>query len=518
MNAAGPGEAGPACDARVKLLDLRELAETVRRARSDGKTVVHCHGVFDLLHPGHIRHFQQAARMGDLLVVTVTQDRFVNKGPGRPVFGQNIRAESIAAIGCVDYVAVNDRPDAVATIRLLRPDIYVKGDEFRDLRDGIGHIEKEAAAVEAVGGRIEFTHDLTFSSSRLLNRHFGVLPQAATAFLAGFRQRHTAEDITHLLRKFADLRILVLGEAIIDEYHFCRALGKPAKSASISARMLREEAYAGGSLAVANHLAGFCRNVQLVTCLGCQDTREEFIRASLKPAVTPRFFYRGDSSTVVKRRYIEPFVLTKMFEIGFFDDADLPPGTEGQLVDYLSSELDSHDLVLVADFGHGMITPRLTRVLCDKSPYLAVNTQTNSANMGFNVVTKYGRADYVCIDEREMRFAARDRTGRIEGLFPQIRGQMQCGTMTVTLGGEGSAVSRDGGYQTVPAFSDQIVDSLGAGDAFLAITSPCALLGADPEVIGFVGNAVGALAIQIVGNKESIEPTPLLRYVATLLK
>ena len=97
-----------------KILDLDKLAAVVSEARARGKVVVHCHGVFDLLHIGHIRYFEQARRMGDLLIVTLTPDHYVDKGPHRPAFTQDLRAESIASLSCVDYVAINAWTTAVA--------------------------------------------------------------------------------------------------------------------------------------------------------------------------------------------------------------------------------------------------------------------------------------------------------------------------------------------------------------------------------------------------------------------
>src|SRR3954463_1457723 len=125
-----------------KLRGLEDLAETLDQLRASGKRVVHCHGVFDLLHIGHVRHFEQAHKLGDVLVVTLTPDRFVNKGAGRPAFTETLRAEFLASLGCVDYVAVNRWPTAVETIRLLRPHLFVKGSEFRNLQDTIGHVSK----------------------------------------------------------------------------------------------------------------------------------------------------------------------------------------------------------------------------------------------------------------------------------------------------------------------------------------------------------------------------------------
>lgn len=156
----------------TKIRTVEELAEITSRLRAEGKKVVHCHGCFDLMHPGHIKYFQAARAMGDVLVVTVTPDRYVDKGPGRPAFNETLRAESIAALECVDYVALNLWPTAEETLRLLRPAYYVKGQEFEKLQDKTGKIQREYEVVREVGAEMRFTHEIVFSSTMLLNTYF----------------------------------------------------------------------------------------------------------------------------------------------------------------------------------------------------------------------------------------------------------------------------------------------------------------------------------------------------------
>ena len=156
----------------TKVIGLSDLARQISALKDNGKTIVHCHGCFDLMHPGHIKYFQAAKKMGDILVVTVTPDRFVDKGPGRPVFGEKLRAESIAALACVDYVAVNRWPTAEETLRCLKSHYYVKGQEFETLEDKTGKIQNEYAVAEDLGIQVRFTHEIVFSSTDLLNRYF----------------------------------------------------------------------------------------------------------------------------------------------------------------------------------------------------------------------------------------------------------------------------------------------------------------------------------------------------------
>ena len=156
----------------MKILELEELARKLQELKSEGKKIVLCHGCFDLMHPGHIKYFQAAKKMGDVLVVTVSPDIYVDKGDGRPVFNQTLRAESIAALECVDYVAINRWPTAVETLRLLRPNIYVKGQEFENKEDKTGKLQQEQEVLVEIGAEMRYTHEIIFSSTKLLNQHF----------------------------------------------------------------------------------------------------------------------------------------------------------------------------------------------------------------------------------------------------------------------------------------------------------------------------------------------------------
>ncbi len=155
-----------------KILAMADLIRKANSLKARGKKIVHCHGCFDLMHPGHIKYFQAARDMGDCLVVTITPDVYVDKGPGRPVFTERLRAESIAALEYVDFVAINEWPTAEETLRLLRPDCYVKGQEFERLEDKTGKIQREYRVLQEIGAQMRFTHEVVFSSTGLLNEHF----------------------------------------------------------------------------------------------------------------------------------------------------------------------------------------------------------------------------------------------------------------------------------------------------------------------------------------------------------
>ncbi len=241
-----------------KIRELEQLSEILAAHKKKGQKVVLCHGVFDLLHIGHIRHFEEAKKNGDILVVTITSDRYVNKGPHRPAFTQTLRAEAIGALSCVDYVAVNDSPMAIDLIKLIKPDFYVKGSDYKNAeKDVTGGITLEREAVESVGGQLAFTDDIVFSASTLINRHLPSLSKELTDYLEGFSAQYSAEQIASYFERMVPLKVLTIGETIIDEYRYCHAIGKSSKEPMLAVKQLSVERFAGGTLALANNVAAF---------------------------------------------------------------------------------------------------------------------------------------------------------------------------------------------------------------------------------------------------------------------
>src|ERR1051325_1332419 len=503
-----------------KIKDLEQLGAILENEKVGGKRVVHWHGTFDLLDAGHIQQLQAAKALGDLLVVTVVPDRSIHADHQRSDYSEAMRAETVAALQMVDYVGIGHGSSAAPMIRLLKPDVYVRDSDRTDgIYDGEADVAIEAEAVQSVGGTLQFASDLASRNSSMGKMLLTLLPDEVGAWLESFRRNHSLDDILGALASLEPLRVLVIGEVILDEYVYTEALGKSSKEPILAVRYLYQDVHAGGSIAIANHLADFCSSADLVASLGAANAREEFIRSSIKPNVRTSFITKADSPTIVKRRFVEKYQVTKMLEVYEINDEMLSEMEEEQLCAELERLLPECDVAIVADFGHGLIPPRAAKLLCKKAPFLAVNTQINAANIGFHTITKYERADYVCIHEGEMRLDARSRKADLRDLIVKLSERMGCETITVTRGKTGTLIyNREHGFAATPALAIKVVDRLGAGDTVLAITALCAAKRLPPDVIGFIGNLVGAQAVPIVGNSRSIDKAELVRNIQSLLR
>jgi rfaE bifunctional protein nucleotidyltransferase chain/domain len=153
---------------RTKIVTPKQLAAIADDARAQGKKIVHCHGVFDLVHPGHINYFEQAKKLADILYVGVIADLFVKKGPDRPRFKQDVRMPWVAALECVDYVVLNEEEGPWSLMRACRPHYYAKGDTERPkLENPESGLNKDKALMEELGGELRFTPEVEIHSTDL---------------------------------------------------------------------------------------------------------------------------------------------------------------------------------------------------------------------------------------------------------------------------------------------------------------------------------------------------------------
>ena len=509
--------------AQEKIIKLADLTEFLVPRRAEGATVALAHGVFDVLHIGHIRHLEAAGKEADILVVSITSDCYVNKGPDRPVFNELLRAEAIAAMEVVDFVTINNFQTSENVIDRLKPDVYVKGVEYADTgNDVTGQISLETGLVEGYGGRVVYTDDITYSSSALINQHLDIYDPALKDYLSGVRDSGMADRIKYLLSEIAPYKVLLVGDAIIDEYQYVEPLGKSPKENMIATLFRNTEIFAGGVFAAANHIAEFCSEVEVICTIGeGKEGFEDEIRSALKKNVTLTPVIRRNLPTTRKCRFIDTsYGMRKLFEVYFMDDHPVTDAQDEELERLIVEKMHAADLVVVTDFGHGLISNAIVEKLEANAKFLCVNAQSNSANHGFNLITKYGRADYICVDQPEARLAVQDIHIDIEKVVSDILpALLDCPRLVVTAGKHGCyTFNPDEGLGTVPALTSTVLDSVGAGDAFFALSAPFVKAGANMAEAGFIGNVAGAMKVGIVGHRESVGRIQFEKFVTAILK
>ncbi|HEY0708083.1 MAG TPA: cytidyltransferase, partial [Polyangia bacterium] len=256
----------------------------------------------------------------------------------------------------------------------------------------------------------------------------------------------------------------------------------------------------------------------LLSALGAQEPREDFVRSALRPEVIPHFIAKEGSPTIVKRRYLDNYSLAKMMGVYHLNPAPLGSDDEDAFCALLDRVLPTCDVVIVADYGHGLMTSRVIAEVIAKSEFLSVNTQMNAANHGYHTLSKYARADYGCLHEGELRLDARDLEGEIRAILEQTTLRIGAKSFTVTRGKHGTLHHRKGeGFFESPSLAREVVERVGAGDAVLAITSLAAACELPPDVLGGLGNLAGAQQVAVVGNSASVSKPALVARVREML-
>ncbi len=506
-----------------KGLSFQDAPRVFAKLKNEGKKIVQCHGTFDLLHPGHIVHFEEAKAMGDILVVTITAEEYVNKGPGRPYFNDEIRVKYLSSLEYVDYVVVVPFPAAREAIECIRPHIYCKGKEYEDPQvDVTGNIHDDIQAVERLGGRVHYVGSVVFSSTKLLNNHFEVHPKPMKEFCKKLAAKYTPNQFREIVDSFRNLKVLIIGDVIFDRYSSVKVQGLTSKNRIISTRFLAEETQAGGALAVFRHVKQFTSNVKLVSLVGT----EEWVGPALAKYVSPNedgIIRSPDFTTIIKQRFVEPpsegKELSKLFAINIIKEQYLDEKIQTSLCGVINSCIKDYDLVMVMDFGHGLMQEKVRELVQKKSPFLALNCQTNSYNYGFNIIDKkYHRADSFSLDETELTLACGRRNINFSEELKKLQHKLFARYGWLTRGATDTIGVKSGEpeCECMP-FEQSVVDTVGAGDAFCSVTSLAAAKGLPIDLVTFMGQLAGAQAVRIIGNADSIKKNKLLKGGMALL-
>ena len=499
---------------------LKNLSKLSKKLKVEGKKIGLCHGVFDVIHAGHISHFEEVKKKCDFLFVTVTEDKFVHKGPNRPVNSHYFRAKILESLKLVDAVGVNFTPDAVESIKTIKPDFYFKGRDYQNKKDLTSRLQKEIQAIKKNGGKLIYTESPLKSSTEIINKSYSyIFDSKLNKFLSKKNKYSLLKKSIDSLEKIKKLKVLIIGDAIIDQYDTVKPLNKPIKENILATRYLKSDIFLGGVFAAATNLSQFNNNVDVCTVIGNDnDIKSKILKFSKK--IKSKIFVEKNKVTVRKRRLVDVGYQKKISEVYYMDDNLLGLSNFNKIKKYLNNNIKKYDVVILIDYGHGFINKDIYKILSNKSKYLAINCQTNSANLGFNLITKYPKSDFICIDEPELRLAASNNTDSIEKIVrEQIIKKIKCNNITITMGRNGSLSYKKSKTINTPALiSEKVLDTIGAGDVFLVISSLLHSVNSDQTVTNLIGNIAGALKVDILGHSKSIGKSNFYAVLNHLLK
>tara|TARA_B100000674_G_scaffold496966_1_gene529000 strand:+ start:4795 stop:6321 length:1527 start_codon:yes stop_codon:yes gene_type:complete len=504
-----------------KVLELNDLLKKIQlfRKLNPKKKVVLCHGIFDILHIGHLRYFKEAKKIGDFVVASVTADKHVIKGLNRPYFNDNYRSEFLNSIEEVNAVYIDNSPSALNIINKLKPDYYLKGDEYSNLKSDLTKkIYLEKKAVIQNGGKLVFSKNIVFSSSNLINNYFQEPSDNISKYIKKIKNIKLTNQLIENLQKIKKLSVLVIGETIVDKYIISEPLGKPGKDTHLVIRNKSDKTFVGGSAAVAKNVSSFSDKVTLLSCVGEKKDYLKLINSYLTNKIKKKFIYKKDSPTIVKKRFIEEVSKQKLFGEYLINDIQISKDEERKIINFLKNK--KYDLAIVLDYGHGFITKKIIQKIRKCSKYLALNAQINSSNIGHHSIKKLNKSDLLIINESELRHEVRDRDSNVELIAKNFAKKNNFKNILITMGASGSMlVDKKLKIIKCPAFETKyVVDKIGAGDTMLSVVAPLFYLKNNNLTTVLIGNLAGAVSIRNLANSISLNRIKLIRYYQTLLK
>lgn len=469
------------------------IAELRQRAGL-GKRIVFVSGNFNIVHPGHLRLLQFAADCGDFLVVGVTSDKL----PAVTIPAA-MRLEGVTAIGIVDFAfALDERPEAF--IARLEPEVVVKGKEYENRHN------PERATVESYGGKLLFgSGEVRFSSLDLLQRELLEVNFSSIRKPLDFPQRHgfVFENLVGVVQKFTGLRVVVVGDLIVDEYINCDPLGMSQEDPTIVVTPIRSDRFIGGAGIVAAHARGLGAKVCYVGVTG-DDTSAAFAEETLaRFRVDSNFIVDESRPTTLKQRYRANG--KTLLRVSHLKQHDISRELAERMFEIVSGALDQCDLLVFSDFNYGCLPQALVEKIAarcrEKKIMMVADSQASSQ---ISDVSRFRGMQLLTPTEHEARLAVRDYTSGLVVLAERLREQSAAQQLFITLGSEGLLIyaHEQGEMQTdqLPALNTSPKDVSGAGDSLLTCASMALAVGADVWRAAYLGGIAAACQVSRVGN------------------
>tara|TARA_B100001057_G_scaffold441753_1_gene476591 strand:+ start:334 stop:1896 length:1563 start_codon:yes stop_codon:yes gene_type:complete len=502
-----------------KIITSSKLFKIIGK-RPRKKKVVLCHGNFDVVHPGHIRHLLYGKSKGDLLVVSITADKFIKKGFYRPFVPENLRALNLAAFQMVDYVVIDNNEKPLKNLNLLKPDFFAKGFEYKS--SGLPKATKEEAKiVESYGGEMIFTPgDIVYSSTALLNLSEPNIENLKLIDLMN-KNKITFKDLRKSLEKIKKIRVHVIGDTIIDTYTKTNLIGGHVKTPTPSVLYQEKKDYIGGAGIVARHLESAGANVTFTTVLG-NDELKEFVLKELKNskiklnAIIDKTRPTTNKNTIVANGY-------KLLKIDKLENVSISLKILKRINSYIKEE--KTDIIIFSDFRHGIFNKsNITSFISSIGKNIFKVADSQVATRWGNI-TDFKDFDLITPNEREVRFSLADQDSNISVLTQNLASLTNYKNLLLKLGERGlfavSNINRqrpmDAQSFTIPTFVNKVEDSVGAGDTLLAYATLSMMATNSLMIASIIGSMGAACQCENLGN-ITVSPQQILEKINAVEK
>ncbi len=491
-------------DEKINRKILNNDFEILKVSRKN-KILVMCHGTFDLVHPGHIRHFSYAKSKGDLLLVSLTSDSHVLKANARPYVPEELRALNLAALEMIDFVIIDDSEKPIELIDKIKPDVFVKGFEYNKNDTLHPKSMEEKEIVDSYGGTFLFSPgDFVLSSSKIIDHN---PPKLAIEKLLILMQVEDIKfkDILKVLSEMKSKKICLIGDTIVDGLVDASVIGGYRKSPTPSVKVSSEKWFVGGAAIVAKHLAATGAEVYFSSIIGDDHEGKFVLKDFVSSTVKSDFLVDINRPTTFKNT-----IMADGYKMIRIDKVENKSIDEDQ-IKYLSSVIsqDKFDAVILSDFRHGIFNKNTIPTFMRLIPENTLKVADSQVASRWGNILDFKGADLITPNEHEVRFAMGDQDTVIRPLGSELYEMSQCKVLFLKLGPRGTMTFRTSGVEPLKRsfFSidslhlEPIVDAVGAGDAFLAYAVLAYTVSRNEVVSSIIGNIAAGLSCEREGNE-----------------
>lgn len=483
-----------------KIKRFKDLVKIVGKKNKRTKKFILCHGVFDVVHPGHIRHLIYAKSKADILIVSLTADKHIKKGVYRPHVPEDLRALNLAALEMVDYVFIDDNDKPIKNLKIIKPDFFAKGFEYSSSKLPPA-TKEEMMIVNSYGGKMIFTPgDIVYSSSKILNLSLPEITCEKLLFLMN-QNKIKFNDLKNVIKKFKKLTVHVVGDTIIDTYTRTSFIGGQIKSPTFSVLFNDKQDYVGGAGIVSQHLKAAGAKVLFTTVLG-NDELKDFVIKKLKENGV-KIFAKIDSTRPTTNKNT---IISKGYRLLKLDNLDNTPISQ-EILSKITGDIKKtkSDCVIFSDFRHGVFNKFTINSLISSIPKNKFKVADSQVASRWGNITEFKNFDLITPNEREARFALADQDSTVGKLSSFLQKKAKCKNLIVKLGERGLFASSKNSidsskYFSIDTFSNKVLDPVGAGDALLAYSSLALLISKSLLVSSIIGSLAAARECEIDGN------------------
>lgn len=484
-----------------KILKLNSLTKIILNEKKKGKKIVMCHGTFDLVHPGHIRHLYYAKSKGDILIVSVTGDKFVTKKSSGTYVPEDLRVRNIAALELVDYTFIDHNYKPLEAIKKIKPDFFVKGFEYNLNNANNLNTLEEKKVLEKFKGKFIFSPgDVVYSSTKFQNT---LKPDIKIEKLFSLLKKEniSISRIIGLLKKKFSSNIHVIGDLIVDKYNYCDLIGQSTKTPTFSVRPFKSENFIGGAGIVAKHLKAMGANVTFTTIAG-EDNYKSYVQKDLqKEKINFNILTNKSKQTVLKERFWSNNY--KLIQVDYVDNAIVDKDNQKKISNLIKKT--KSDCVVFSDFRHGMFNKEIVDFYSGIINSGVIKVADSQVSSRWGNILDFKNFDILFPNEIEARFALADQDSGIRSVGAQIIEKSNCKNLVLKIGEKGSMIFRNKGFHPkdffpLDSFVNNKIDTIGAGDAYLAATTVFYTYTKNIVISSIIGNFAAAIACQQEGN------------------